>query len=186
MLQRLGFQSKWIRWVKGCFKSTSASILINGSPITEFYLSRGLRQGDSLTSFLFFVVAEGLVWLVRQALEENLLKGVKVGRNELECCMLQFIDDTLFMCKDSYNNVITIKVILRCYELASGMKINFHKSKLAGINVERNSLECYVKSLNCTLTRLPFKYLRLVVGGSERKKLFWEQILNKINDRLSA
>jgi len=55
------------------------------------------------------------------------------------------------MCEDSYINVFAIKVILRCYELASGLKINFHKSKLVGINVERNSLDFYAKSINCTL-----------------------------------
>jgi len=32
--------------------------------------------------------------------------------------MLQFVDDTMFMCEDSYNNVFTIKAILRCYEIA--------------------------------------------------------------------
>jgi len=111
-----------------------------------------------------------LVGLVKQALKENLLKGVKVGRNDIKSCMLQFVDDTYFMCEGSYTNVITIKVILWCYEFASGLKINFHKLKLAGINVERNSFEFYAKSLNCTLIRIPFKYLGLEVGGNPRKK----------------
>jgi len=63
--------------------------------------------------------------------------------------MLQFADDTLFMCEDSYYNVVTIKAILKGYELASGLKINFHKSYLAGINVESNALACFVESFNC-------------------------------------
>jgi len=87
-------------------------------------------QGDLL--------AEGLAGLVRHAIKVNLLKGVKVGRNEVESCVLHFVDDTLVMCEDSFTNVFTVKVILRSYELASGLKINFHKSKLVGINVERN------------------------------------------------
>jgi len=105
-------------------------------------------------------------------LKANLLKGVKVGRNEVEAYVLQFVDDTLFFCEDSYNNVFTIKAILRCYETASGMKINFHKSKLVSINVERNSLDFYAKSLHCTLMRVTFKYLGVEVGGNPRKKQF--------------
>ena len=61
--------------------------------------------------------------------------------------------------EDSYNNVISIKAILTCDDIAFGLKINFHKSKLTGINVERNSLKLYAKSLNYTFIRVPFKYL---------------------------
>jgi len=43
MLHRLGFHSKWIKWVTGCLKSSSISVLINGSPTEEFTPSRGLR-----------------------------------------------------------------------------------------------------------------------------------------------
>jgi len=93
------------------------SILINGSPTEEFKPSRGLRQGDPLALFLFLVVAEGLAGLVRQALKQNMLKGMKVGRNGVDCCMLQFADDTLFLCDESFSNILTIKVILRCHEL---------------------------------------------------------------------
>jgi len=71
------------------------SVLINRSPTEEFKSFRRLRQGDPLAPFLFLVVAEGIARLVRQASKQNLLRGVKVGRNEIECCMLQFADDTL-------------------------------------------------------------------------------------------
>jgi len=125
-----------------------------------------LRQGDPLAPFLFLVAVEGLAGLVRQGIKKNMLKGLKVGRKDTEVCMLQFANDTFFMCEDSYPNVMVVKVILRCIEIASGLKINFQKSRLAGINVERNSLLCYEKSLNCSLMRIPFIYLGMEVGGN--------------------
>ena len=140
IMQRMGFHSRWINWVRACLESASISVLVNGSPTEEFCPSRGLRQGDPLVPFLFLVVAEGLAGLVRQALKANLLTGVKIGRNEVEVCLLQFADDTLFMCEDSFHNVVTIKAILRGYELASGLKINFNKSNLTGMNVESRTL----------------------------------------------
>jgi len=97
MLRRLGFHSKWIQWVRGCLEFASVSVLVNGSPTTEFKPMRGLRQDDPLAPFLFIVVVEGLVELVRQALKAHLLIGVKVGRYELESCMLQFADDKFFL-----------------------------------------------------------------------------------------
>jgi len=173
MLQRLGFQSKWISWIRGCMESSTVSVLVNGSPTEEFKPPRGLRQGDPLAPFLFIVVAEGLAGLVRQAAKANLLSSLKIGRKKVELCILQFADDTMFFCEDSYTNVVvTLKAILRGFELASGLKINFHKSKLTGINAQRNNLACYAKTLNCAQMGIPFKYLGLEVGGNLRKRKF--------------
>jgi len=99
--------------------------------------------------------------------------------------MLQFGDDTLFLCQDSFSNVVTLKSILRRFELASGLKINFHKSKLAGINVPKSHMDCYTKTLNCDRMSVPLSYLGLEVGGNPRKKKFWEPVLNKIKSRLN-
>jgi len=79
-----------------------------------------------------------------------------------------------------------MKTILRGFELASGLKINFHKSKLAGINVHNHNLVSYSKILNCTQMGHPFKYLGLEVGSNPRKKVFWEPVLNKLKARLSV
>jgi len=159
-------------------------VLVNGSPTEEFIPSKGLREGDPLAPFSFLIVAEGLAGLVRQAITLNLLSGVEVGRSEVEACVLQFVNDTIFMCGDSYNNVFSIKEILRGFEIASGLKVNFHKSKLADINVENDSLALYAKFLNCTLMGVPFKYPGLEVGGNLRKKQFWKPILAKLNAKL--
>ena len=131
------------------------------------------------------MVVEGLAGLVRQAMKAKLLSGLKMGRKEVKLCILQFADDTLFLCEDFFNNVMSMKSILRSFDLAPGLKINFHKSKLTDINVHRNALECYTKTLNCAQMGIPFKYLGLEVGGNPRKKKLWESILNKLKVRLN-
>jgi len=99
---------------------------------------------------------------------------------------MQFAYDTLFLCEDAYANVVTMKAILRGFELASGLKINFHKSKQTGINDDRNTLVCYTKILNCGQMGVLFKYLGLEVGGNPRKKKFREFVLSKLKARLSV
>ena len=89
MLQRMGFHSLWILWIKGCLESATVSVLVNGSPTEEFKPFRGLRQGDPLAPFLFLVVAEGLAGIVRQALRANMLTGLKIGSKEVEMSILQ-------------------------------------------------------------------------------------------------
>jgi len=60
----MGFHNRWIAWIRGCLEFTTISVLVNGSPTSEFKPARGLRQGDPLTLFLFLVVVEGVVGLV--------------------------------------------------------------------------------------------------------------------------
>ena len=186
MLHRMRFHSKWIMWIKGCLASATVSVLVNGCPTEEFHPLRGLRQGDPLAPFLFLVAAEGLAGLVRQAVKVNLYSGLNIGSKEVELCIIQFADDTLFLCQDAYSNVFTLKALLRGFEVASGLKINFRKSKLAGINVRESNMDCYTKTLNCSQMEVPFIYLGLEVGGNPRRKKFWEPVLNKLKSRLSV
>ncbi|GJX72023.1 RNA-directed DNA polymerase, eukaryota [Tanacetum coccineum] len=53
IMLRFGFGDTWRDWIKGCLISSSASILVNGSPTNEFRFQQGLRQGDPLSSFFF-------------------------------------------------------------------------------------------------------------------------------------
>jgi len=59
--------------------------------------------------------------------EKDLLESVVIGSRFIKVNMLQYADDTLlfFCCKARAQIVFVIKVILKCFELASGLKVNF-------------------------------------------------------------
>nr|GEU43633.1 RNA-directed DNA polymerase, eukaryota [Tanacetum cinerariifolium] len=79
ILDSLGFGSKWRSWIRACLHSSRASILINGSPTSEFSIKRGLRQGDPLSPFLFILVMEGLHCAMSNAVNSGLIRGIKLG-----------------------------------------------------------------------------------------------------------
>lgn len=75
VMECMGFGEKWRKWVAICLRSSSISVLVNGSPTGEFHLERGARQGDPLSPFLFIIAAEGLNVLVQEATERNHFSG---------------------------------------------------------------------------------------------------------------
>lgn len=70
------------------------SILVNGSPIKDFEVGRGLRQGDPLSQFLFVLVAKGLSGLINKASDKGDFEGFRV-EEETSVEVIQFKDDTL-------------------------------------------------------------------------------------------
>lgn len=91
----MSFATAWINLIRRCISSVSYSVLINGKIGNDFKPSRGLRQGDPLSPFLFLLYGEGLSILMNKALNEGLLKGAKASRSGPPITHLLFADDCL-------------------------------------------------------------------------------------------
>ena len=67
LMEKMGFNPRWISLTMMCISSVSYSILINGEPHGLIKPSRGLRQGDPLSPYLFLLCVEGLYHMIKQA-----------------------------------------------------------------------------------------------------------------------
>ncbi|KAL3637949.1 hypothetical protein CASFOL_018397 [Castilleja foliolosa] len=186
ILKGFGFDKKWCNWIKCCVSSASSSVIINGSPSSEFSMEKGLRQGDPMSPFLFLLVAECLGLMVQKAVSMGRFRPVRVGKKEVEVSMLQFADDTLFIGEANNENIFTLKSILRMFELWSGLRVNYNKSCLYGINVNKKDFEDWSGFLNCNRGTLPFDFLGLKVGASFNRRRSWEEVENKLDTRIKS
>ncbi|GAU36760.1 hypothetical protein TSUD_213250 [Trifolium subterraneum] len=184
MLGRCGFCGKWIGWIRVCVFAGNLSVLVNGSPTSEINIQRGLKQGDPLAPFLFLLVVEGFSGAMRNAVTLNLFKGFSIGRDPVIISHLQYADDTLCIGEASVENLWALKAILRGFELASGLKVNFWKSGLIGVNVSSMFMMMASTFLNCLLGSLPFKYLGLPIGANPKSGSTWEPLLDHLKKRL--
>jgi len=102
-MEILDFSIKWIGWIKVCLESSTISFLVNDSPLKEFKPMKELRQCDPMTPFLFLIVVEEIVAVYEsQIIKKKLYGRVHVGRNNNVMSLLQFTNDTLFLCETSY------------------------------------------------------------------------------------
>jgi hypothetical protein len=161
------------------------SVLVNGSPTDDFIVGKGLRQGDPLSPFLFLIVAEGLTGLMGKVVENNVFHGYKVS-NSIFFHTLQFADDTIIMGEGNWDNLWTIKTVLRSFEIVSGLKVNFHKSKLYGINLDGSFLGASSSFLHCEVETIPFRFLGIPVGANPRRKCTWNPIIDNMRKRLNV
>jgi hypothetical protein len=79
-----------------------------------------------------------------------------------------------------------MKAVLHLFELSSGLKVNFNKSELIGINVQPSWLHDAANTLNFKVGNLPTKYLGLPIGCDPRKNRTWEPVINSLRKKLSS
>jgi hypothetical protein len=187
VMGKMAFPVLWRKWIRECVRTATASVLVNGSPTNEFPLERGLRQGDPLSPFLFLLAAEGLNVLMEAVVEQNLFTGYRVGQHDpVEVSHLQFADDTLLLGAKSWANVRALRAVLVLFETMSGLKVNFNKSMLVGVNISDSWLSEAASVLRCRVGKIHFLYLGLPIGGDPRRLAFWDPVVTRLKTRLSG
>ncbi|XP_039056340.1 uncharacterized protein LOC120199270 [Hibiscus syriacus] len=102
-----------------------------------------------------------------------------------DCVYWEFLDSVQhYMGFGNQRGLSNVKRILKCFELGSGLSINFRKSCLAGVNVEENKLIQLALLCGCTVISLPFKYLGIPLGADPRRISMWEPVIEKFKVKL--
>ncbi|KAH1032564.1 hypothetical protein J1N35_044738 [Gossypium stocksii] len=82
-----------------------------------FIPSRGLRQGDPLSPYLFLFCAEGLSTLLNEAKRKMMMRRALIGRGKLAVTHILFADDCIIFGDASSEEANTVKKILVEYGL---------------------------------------------------------------------
>uniref|UniRef100_A0A2N9G5C3 CCHC-type domain-containing protein n=1 Tax=Fagus sylvatica TaxID=28930 RepID=A0A2N9G5C3_FAGSY len=181
ILLKLGFHRRWVSLIMSCVSSTSFAVMVNGVPNGYIKPSRGLRQGDPLSPYLFLICAEGLSALIRKAEREQSIRGIAICRGGPRISHLFFADDSVIFCRASQHEGGVLQTILKLYERASGQKINEEKtafffSKNTPVAVRSEILSMFGSSPASQFE----KYLGLPsILGRSKKRAF-----NEIKDRI--
>lgn len=124
---KLGFPGRWVNLTMRCVTNVSYFVLINSEPTNVIMPTRGIRQGDPLSPYLFMICAKSLSFMIRRAELDGDLYGVKLCKCVPLILHLFFVDDSMIFSRATREESPKIKQILRAYEEASGRKVNFNK-----------------------------------------------------------
>lgn len=137
-MKAMGFSEAWRGFIMSCVRSVRYQVLINGSPFGRITPTRGLQQGDPLSSYLFVMCTEVLVQMLKRAEQAKKISGLRVARRALPVTHLLFADDSMMYCKGIEEELEQISHILQTYSMASGQRINYQKSSVYfGKNIPR-------------------------------------------------
>ncbi|GJS21722.1 RNA-directed DNA polymerase, eukaryota [Tanacetum coccineum] len=141
-------------------------------------------SGDPLAPFLFILIMESLHISFSGAINNGIFKGIQISESTV-LSHLFYADDAIFMGEWSEPNMGNIIKILRCFFLASGLKINIHKSQIMGVGVHRNLVSQAATIIGCSVMHAPFRYLGVMVGDCMTRLSAWSDSLQKLHQRLS-
>lgn len=173
IMRKMGFHERWISLAMMCVKTMSFSVLINGEPRGKIIPTRGLRQGDPISLYLFLLCAEGLSTILWDEVKMGKIKGVSACRGAPQISHL-FADDCIIFCRAIMDEANRVSQMLKDYEEASGQKLNKEKTSLFFSKNTTREIKDGIKNLfGAQVIQQHEKYLGLpLMGGSEKKKAF--------------
>lgn len=156
----------------GFVRNLRYSIFLKDLQRVDIQASKGLRQEDPLSLFLFSLVVDVLSWLILKGVEGNIIESFRIGANEVALSHLQFADDTMLFYSVKEESFFIFNHIVGFFEDMSGLKINRNKCQILGINNNLVKLRNCAEVFGCEVGLLPSYYLRLPLGGNPRATMF--------------
>uniref|UniRef100_A0A803QNQ9 Reverse transcriptase domain-containing protein n=1 Tax=Cannabis sativa TaxID=3483 RepID=A0A803QNQ9_CANSA len=187
ILHHFGFPDPFISLILNCLSSVSFRLRINNCLSHQIFPSRGIRQGDPLSPYLFLLVAEGLSGTINARAHSNAFHGISISRSAPTISHLLFADDSLLFTKVTPSTAMEIKDILNLYNLATGQSVNFNKSSIL-FSPNTPSVDCRSFRDTLHLDDKPFidKYLGVPQCFSRSKSSSFLFLLKKASSKLSV
>ncbi|KAK1678937.1 hypothetical protein QYE76_039785 [Lolium multiflorum] len=183
-MKRMGFDEQWIKWIMACVTSVRYAVRFNGALLEPFMPTRGLRQGDPLSPYLFLLVGEGLPTLIQTEINNQALKELKICRRAPGISHLLFADDSLLFFEANADQATKVSNVLKTFERCTGQLLSPNKcSILLGNKVSEGDGKDTMNILKVEKESFEEKYLGLPVPEGRMKDGHFEPIKERCHKK---
>ena len=122
------------KWIAIFYKNIKSCVIVNGQISKWFKISRGCRQGDPLSPYIFILCAEILALMIRK---NKQIKGITI--KGIEYLVSQYADDTSITLDATETSLKNTLLVLKFYAEASGLHVNMEKTKVIWFGSRKGS-----------------------------------------------
>lgn len=181
----MGFPARFIHWIRLCIPTPSFSVQVNGDLAAYFQSSRGLRQGCSLSAYLFVLCMNTLSLQLDKAVRENKFK-LHPRCQFIALTHLCFADDLMVFVEGSKASIEGALLVFEEFEVWSGLSISLEKSTIYMAGIEEAERRIILSNLPFAVGNLPVKYLGLPLMIQAMKTQDYLPLLERIRGRIST
>ncbi|CAN1293028.1 LINE-1 retrotransposable element ORF2 protein [Linum perenne] len=185
MLAAMGFPDMYLNWLRACVQTISYSVSVNGGLHGFFPAKKGVRQGDSLSPYLFVIAIEGLSRLLDlEGMARNLPYHPQCLK--LKLTHLAFADDMMIFTNGSVYGLEVLLSTLNKFAAWSGLKVNPDKCDLFSAGIPLSALNYMCSRSGFILGSLPVRYLGLPLIAGKLTVQDCEVLISKITSRIKG
>ncbi|XP_022023995.1 uncharacterized protein LOC110924275 [Helianthus annuus] len=118
--------------------------------------------------------------------QKGKFKGLNLSKDGPSVSHLFYANNALFFGEWSATNLKNLNRILRCFDLASGLKVNLNKNNVYGVGVGGQEVADLANILHCRKGEFPSVYLGLPVEANMNRVANWKPAVDVFNAKLSA
>ncbi|KAL4313838.1 hypothetical protein AHAS_Ahas15G0025100 [Arachis hypogaea] len=175
------------RLIKECINSVTYKILWNGGKTDIITPTRGLRQGDPLSPYLFVIAMDKLSHFIEDLVDKGDWKPMRAGREGPFISHLLFADDLILFSQASVDQIEGILRALNRFGQVSGLKINAEKTAIVFSKNVEERLRNQISNISGFQEQSNLgKYLGAMISDNRKKKDNFKTTLDRVKNKLGG
>lgn len=186
MLHSINLLHQFIKIILSCISTFELVILLNGQATPSFNPTRGVKEGDPLSPYLFILGMEFLSMLINQQVSIGSWQPTPVTSKGPNISHTLFADDVFLFAEATHQNATTISYVLQDFTTHSGLQINCNKSKVFFSKNCPSQLSHDISNiLSISITNSLGTYLGFPLLSQTPRHVDFEPILQQMRNKLA-
>ena len=183
-LRALRIPERFVNWIEECITTPSFSVCLNGNSSGFFSSTKGLRQGDPISPYLFVLAMEVFSKLLQSKFDQGYIH-YHPKTSGIALSHLMFADDVMIFFDGSEASLHGINEALDDFASWSGLHMSKEKTQLFHAGLSHLDCEA-IQRHGFPVGSLPIRYLGLPLMHRRLRVSEYEPLIQKVACRFKS